>query len=431
MSSQPNNSSTQSPVEMFLSSSSSSPSSAEALVYSSSSSQHASSGPPPLYWSWGETLISIPLAFIVIGTIFGNFFVLYAFFTRPRTLRSATHFFIANLAFADFLVGLLVMPYLATLQLTKIWYFGQTYCMFWTVTHFWLCSASILSTCAVCIERYIGVKYPLHHREIMSPQRIGGLIAGVWILAGFLSLSSLFIWPEPYDGDEYKCRINQQIGHVIVAVVGILYIPAAVMIILYWRIYSIATSHLNLMKKKSFGSGSVPLDTVSSSSSGANTNFDYKKVKGDGKKNGGILEGGRIQPIIDHESSSGVSFSNISDVEGSNGSVPISSEGKQSITKSSRSDTSEAGRNPYTKKQIDLARRLSLLVGILLASYIPFFTVYLVRAFHPGSIHDTVFSTFGWIRYFNSCVNPLIYAFAVPAYRKALSSIIFMGKCCP
>jgi len=385
--------------------------------------RNSNDGPPHLDWGWGETILSIPLTLIVLGTIIGNFLVLFSFATRTKTLRSPTHFFIANLALADFLVGILVMPYLATLQLTNIWYLGQTFCIFWTVTHFWLCSASILSTCAVCIERYVGVRYPLRHKEIMNSMTLGGIIACVWILAGFLSLLSIFAWPEPYDGNQYSCRLNHQLGHVIVSVVFILYIPAAVMITLYWRIYTIATKHLNQFKRKS---------TV--------TNFEYEKMKA--KAKAGSLEGGRIQPkMVDQENSSGdsatsVSFSSTSstgDAQGSSVVIIGSSSGgnsKQSIASSKGSSSKSEDDKVHTKKQINLAKRLSLLVGILLASYIPFFTLYLVMSFHPpNTINGHVFMFFGWIRYFNSCLNPFIYAFAVPAYRKALQDIICMGKC--
>lgn len=88
-----------------------------------------------------------------------------------QELRAPTHFFIANLSLADFLVGIMAMPFLATVHVTDRWYFGSGFCYAWVIIHFWLCSASILSTLAVCVERYVGVKYPLRHVEIMSVPR--------------------------------------------------------------------------------------------------------------------------------------------------------------------------------------------------------------------------------------------------------------------
>jgi uncharacterized protein with PQ loop repeat len=113
-------------------------------------------------WTIFKIILTPILGFIVFGTIFGNLCVLVHFI---KTLRkkdiqtiTPTHFFIANLSLSDFLVGVLVLPLLAFFQITGKWYVGQCLCTIWVCTHFWLCAASILSTCAVCIERFIGVK---------------------------------------------------------------------------------------------------------------------------------------------------------------------------------------------------------------------------------------------------------------------------------
>lgn len=391
-------------------------------------------------WTWRESLLVIPLGLIVIGTILGNALVLYSAATRSPTFRLPTHFFIANLALADFLVGVLVMPFLAVLQVTGRWYFGPIYCESWTVIHFWLCSSSILSTCAVCIERYIGVRFPLKHKQIMSTQRIWGMIVGVWTLAGLLSIGCLYIWPQPKSPLPFTCAINQQIGHVIVAVVGILYIPAVIMIVLYMKIFAIASRHLKFVKKNSaIPSGTQPTpsrkktmrDTFFIKSFLANPKLSFSEPEtsssvvsySTGESPRGSDENLRQVSISHHqEEKKGSAVSTVTVASSTVPMVPTSSE--------STNWNASIVKNVQSKKQINLAKRLSLLVGILLATYLPFFTLYLVMAFHPGSIDARVFNAFGWIRYFNSCLNPFIYALAVPAYRKAMTEIIMnaLGK---
>lgn len=373
-------------------------------------------------WTWRETLLSITLGFIVVGTIFGNFLVLYSAVTRPQHLRLPTHFIIANLAVADFLVGVLVLPFLATLQVTGNWYFGPIYCEAWTVIHFWLCSGSILSTCAVCIERYIGVRYPLNHKQIMNSRNLWTMIICVWILGGTLTLSSLYIWPQPKSENPLQCAINQQKGHVIVAVVGILYVPALTMIILYWRIYAIVSEHMTLMKNRTVISAtSVPPTSDSQQRSG----FARLYLK---------IYPNRFLRVQEQESSTSTSGIEVSL---SDSTTTTTSTSKPELEPLAASSSSSSGptdssvsvvKATQQKKQYNLAKRLSFLVGVLLASYLPFFTLYLVMPYlPPNSVDLRLFAALGWIRYFNSCLNPMIYAFAVPAYRKAMLEIMRNG----
>jgi len=199
-------------------------------------------------WSWRETLSAIPLSLIIICTILGNALVLFVFITRPRFLRSPTHFFIANLALCDFFVGTLVMPFLASLFLNRTWSFGSPFCLAWTMIHFTMCGSSILSTCAVCVERYIGVRWPLNHKEILSRPRIYMGIVGVWSTSLFLMITSLFVFYENISSNPNECGVNRNIGHILIAVVGTLYIPGAIMVVLYSKIYSIASTHLNSIR---------------------------------------------------------------------------------------------------------------------------------------------------------------------------------------
>lgn len=225
------------------------------------------------------------------------------------------------------------------------------------------------------------------------------MIFGVWTLAGILSMVPIFVWPEPKTLPEEKfvCKINQQIGHVIVATVGILYIPAIIMIVLYWRIFVIASRHLK--------SSSKGVDNVGGT-------FSY---------NSG--HGGQVTHSTDHsgDHSDLKKSSNASSSNGNGGDMDKGQSGSSQVPLVTSSSS----------KQILLAKKLFILVGSLLISYIPFFTMFLINAFKPGAVPLNVFIAFGWIRYFNSCINPVIYAFAVPAYRKALNNIVLRGKLCP
>ncbi|KAK0182771.1 hypothetical protein PV327_000872 [Microctonus hyperodae] len=70
------------------------------------------------------------------------------------------------------------------------------------------------------------------------------------------------------------------------------------------------------------------------------------------------------------------------------------------------------------------AKTLGIIVGGFILCWLPFFTMYLVRAFCPNCIHATVFSILFWLGYCNSAINPCIYALFSKDFRFAFKRII-------
>lgn len=163
---------------------------------------------PPLEWNLVRTFQSIIFGTIVFTTILGNLLVLWVFLKNKRSLRSPTHYFIANLSLSDLLVGIFTLPFLAVRNITFRWYFGNFFCEAWTVLHFVFCSASILSTLAVCVERFVGVHWPLRHLRVMGRGNILKGVGGVWTLALVLSALPLLIWREEPSENPLDCRVN-------------------------------------------------------------------------------------------------------------------------------------------------------------------------------------------------------------------------------
>uniref|UniRef100_A0ABD2X6V4 G-protein coupled receptors family 1 profile domain-containing protein n=1 Tax=Trichogramma kaykai TaxID=54128 RepID=A0ABD2X6V4_9HYME len=75
------------------------------------------------------------------------------------------------------------------------------------------------------------------------------------------------------------------------------------------------------------------------------------------------------------------------------------------------------------------AKTLGIIVGGFILCWLPFFTMYLVRAFCPNCIHPTVFSVLFWLGYCNSAINPCIYALFSKDFRFAFKKIICNCVC--
>lgn len=75
------------------------------------------------------------------------------------------------------------------------------------------------------------------------------------------------------------------------------------------------------------------------------------------------------------------------------------------------------------KKQVKLSKKLAFLVGFLIISYTPMFTVYLCLGFDNSFVSLKTFILIAWFRYFNSCLNPFIYAFSIPGFKNGVRNI--------
>ncbi|EDW49632.1 octopamine receptor Oamb isoform X2 [Drosophila sechellia] len=147
-------------------------------------------------WTEPANLISLAvLEFINVLVIGGNCLVIAAVFCSNK-LRSVTNFFIVNLAVADLLVGLAVLPFSATWEVFKVWIFGDLWCRIWLAVDVWMCTASILNLCAISLDRYVAVTRPVTYPSIMSTKKAKSLIAGIWVLSFFICFPPLVGWKD-------------------------------------------------------------------------------------------------------------------------------------------------------------------------------------------------------------------------------------------
>nr|XP_018897697.1 PREDICTED: octopamine receptor Oamb-like isoform X1 [Bemisia tabaci]XP_018897698.1 PREDICTED: octopamine receptor Oamb-like isoform X2 [Bemisia tabaci] len=75
------------------------------------------------------------------------------------------------------------------------------------------------------------------------------------------------------------------------------------------------------------------------------------------------------------------------------------------------------------------AKTLGIIVGGFIFCWLPFFTLYLIRAFCPTCIQPGVFSVMFWLGYCNSAINPCIYALFSKDFRFAFKRIICRCFC--
>ncbi|XP_077287711.1 octopamine receptor-like [Arctopsyche grandis] len=178
------------------------------------------------------------LSAVIVSTITGNTLVVLAVFTTKK-LRSITNFFVTNLAVADFLVGLFVMPPAVTSLITGSWQLGERVCDVWITLDVLLCTASILSLCAISIDRYLAVTQPLRYsRQKRSKKLAGVMIFAVWVISLAITCPPILGWSSKQEAD---CHYNQSPGYVIFSAMGSFFIPMMIMVFVYFKISSVVS----------------------------------------------------------------------------------------------------------------------------------------------------------------------------------------------
>lgn len=183
--------------------------------------------------------VGVFLAVFILAAIVGNILVILSVLCNKH-LQTVTNFFIVNLAIADLLLSLVVLPFSASLEVLGCWVFGRVFCNIWAAVDVLCCTASILSLCIISIDRYIGVKYCLKYPTIMTEKKAAIILVVVWVSSVVISVGPLLGWKEPPPLDESICSITEEPGYALFSSLFSFYLPLMVILVMYFRVYVVA-----------------------------------------------------------------------------------------------------------------------------------------------------------------------------------------------
>uniref|UniRef100_A0A8D2N7B0 G-protein coupled receptors family 1 profile domain-containing protein n=1 Tax=Zonotrichia albicollis TaxID=44394 RepID=A0A8D2N7B0_ZONAL len=176
-------------------------------------------------------IVGLILGAFILFAIIGNILVILSVACN-RHLRIPTNYFIVNLAIADLLLSFTVLPFSATLEVLGYWVLGRIFCDIWAAVDVLCCTASILSLCAISIDRYIGVRYSLQYPTLVTRRRAILALLAVWVLSMVISIGPLLGWKEPAPQDDRECRITEEPFYALFSSLGSFYIPLIVILVI-------------------------------------------------------------------------------------------------------------------------------------------------------------------------------------------------------
>ncbi|ROI47813.1 Alpha-1D adrenergic receptor [Anabarilius grahami] len=316
--------------------------------------------------------VGIFLAIFILVAIVGNILVILSVLCNKH-LQTVTNFFIVNLAIADLLLSIIVLPFSASLEVLGCWVFGRVFCNIWAAVDVLCCTASILSLCVISIDRYIGVKHCLKYPTIMTERKAGVILVVVWVSSMVISIGPLLGWKEPPPIDESICSITEEPGYALFSSLFSFYLPLMVILVMYIRVYIVARR-----TTKSLEAG----------------------VKRERDKSVEVVLRIHCRSIPEDSSTN-------------------------SKTKNHPFRSSLSVRLMKFSREKKAAKTLAIVVGMFILCWLPFFFVLPLGSFFPAlKPSKMVFKVIFWLGYFNSCINPVIYPCSSKEFQRAFTRLL-------
>uniref|UniRef100_A0A665TIV4 Histamine H2 receptor n=1 Tax=Echeneis naucrates TaxID=173247 RepID=A0A665TIV4_ECHNA len=195
-----------------------------------------------------KAMLGVILSLLILLTVGGNVLVCLAV-CASRRLRCLTNCFIVSLAVTDLLLGLLVLPFSALLQLSDEWPLGPVFCNFYISMDVMLCTASILTLLAISVDRYLAVTMPLRYASLVLPWKVAVAMVSVWTVSVGVSFLPIQMGWNTVNGTvqnhgpwapERKCRFELNRPYVLTDSLLTFYLPLVAMCWTYLRILRIA-----------------------------------------------------------------------------------------------------------------------------------------------------------------------------------------------
>uniref|UniRef100_A0A8D0EF87 D(1B) dopamine receptor n=1 Tax=Salvator merianae TaxID=96440 RepID=A0A8D0EF87_SALMN len=242
----------------------------------------ASPGTPVAHRVAAGSLLSL----LVVWTLLGNVLVCVAILGSRHLRAKVTNIFIVSLAVSDLLVALLVMPWKAVTEVAGYWPFGA-FCNVWVAFDIMCSTASILNLCVISVDRYWAISSPFRYERKMTQRVALVMISLAWALSVLISFIPVqlnwhrgedphvaaastplrtsspqtgsvsswaeelgMVWTEVPEGQSNSsgvaeprtehCDSSLNRTYAISSSLISFYIPVAIMIVTYTRIYQIA-----------------------------------------------------------------------------------------------------------------------------------------------------------------------------------------------
>ncbi|XP_055912342.1 uncharacterized protein LOC129946244 [Eupeodes corollae] len=298
---------------------------------------------------------------VAIFAIVGNLMVIIVFH-RERKLRRRTNYYIVSLAIADFLVGLLGVPFavLASVGLPR----NLHACLFTVSLLVVLCTISIFCLVAVSVDRYWAILYPMAYSRNVRTKTAIGIISMCWVAGTIVGFLPLFGWHADVENNA-SCLFEKVMdyNYLVFLYFATIITPALLLLAFYAHIYRVIIKQLRQI---------VTMNPVGDCSRRSSSNQIHSLHHR-------MCHGGTMLRVL----------------------------------------------GAARKRDVKATQNLSIIVLFFMICWIPLYTINCIKAFCPTCfVHPKLTFFCIILSHLNSAVNPVLYAYHLKDFRAALKTLI-------
>lgn len=407
--------------------------------------------------SYSTTLFAckvIIMSMIIIVAVLGNSLVI-ASISLHRRLHCPANYLLVSLASADLLVALCAMTFNLSVELLNgDWIFGDIMCDLWNSFDVYFSTVSILHLCSISVDRYYAIVKPLEYPLTMTNKMLTFMLCQAWLAPALISFLPIFLgWYSTKDHlkqrllEPNKCTFKVNATFAVMSSSMSFWLPCTVMAIMYFRIFQEARKQERAILTRASSSASsaaarlngshtdprqqllAALQGVPLSATPIHQAYIMKSLTGRDSSRSSSTASAKYDTVGGCSNSSRAAIEDLTPLPPPPPQIFWPDMVPTTRRHASSSTSATTGVHPG-KREHKAARTLGLIMGAFVMCWLPFFTWYLTTNLCgrgcncPPGLVTTVF----WIGYFNSTLNPFIYAYVRADFRHAFRSTL--TRCC-
>ncbi|KAM3918952.1 5-hydroxytryptamine receptor 1D-like [Leptodactylus fuscus] len=312
-----------------------------------------------------------------------------------KHFHSVTSIFFINLAVSDFLVGVGVMPLVATSVIYNRWVNHQYLCSYMGSAFIVYCTSSILTLAAIAVDRYRAIIDCLQYSTRTTMKRAISTVIWIWTQAMFSGLPPFVGWGHvEYLPSMFSCSVNWAHSPTYTSFIMSFsfLVPSCTMVFCYIRIVQVARDHVRRIHN---------IESQLQKNAKSKVAFMDKMSP----KNADKI----VSDPDTEESQNSIHTSH----------VPIS--GCSQCKKQDIFAIQTPGR------EYNGTFRLFLVILIFFCCWVPYIIVSILQSItvkgHHRRLPPLLETISAWLALLNSAINPLLYALLSKSFRRAFSSM--------
>ncbi|XP_046563713.1 muscarinic acetylcholine receptor M2-like [Haliotis rubra] len=340
-------------------------------------------------------VLGVILYILVVITVLGNLLVLLAVY-KDKRLQTVFNYYIVNLAITDVLVALTAMSLYTTDNILGHWPLGEFMCGLWIFFDYGMTFASVFTLVVISVDRFWSVQWSIHYRHHHNKRKTMVLIGLIWLFM-------LILWLPPCITDRIAnsepgvCKWEPSENRAFVIVIATVGHHGACFI----QIFCFLKVFMFMKKRAKLG----PISKGITSS----------------KPKPSVLEDTPTpeHPFCSIQQSSHDCDNPIPAVETATSAQPSTSLHPPKQVPSKKSDHSSTD-----KRERKVFVTLTYIIVGYMICWVPFHVVFDISAYDPKVVPEIIYTITFWMTYLNSTINPFLYNFSSPDFRRAFKKIL-------